>query len=93
MTTPATVFATEMQAIRNMLLGLAFDLNPMQNPLRWKKGYEHRKDLPENASYNPAAPGTLYPQHPVVLKFEEKGFRWGHHFKQIMTIIISRNDV
>lgn len=62
--------------------GLAFDLNPMQNPLRWKKGYEHRKDLPENASYNPAAPGTLYPQHPVVLKFEEKGFRWGHHFKR-----------
>lgn len=62
--------------------GLAFDLNPLQNPLRWKKGYEHRTNLPENAAYNPEAPGTLYLQHPVVLKFEEKGFRWGHNFRR-----------
>lgn len=63
-------------------IGKAIDINPMQNPLRWKEGYQHRKNLPENATYNPKAPGTFLPQHPVVLKFQEKGFRWGRFFRR-----------
>jgi len=63
-------------------LGLAIDINPMQNPNNWKDGYKYRKDLPVGAVYNPETPGTFTPEHPVVLKFKSHGFFWGYNFKR-----------
>ncbi len=62
--------------------GMAIDINPMQNPLIWKHGYLHRKNVPEGAVYNPETPGTLTPEHPVVEKFKSFGFTWGYHFRR-----------
>ena len=62
--------------------GMAMDINPMQNPLRWKPQYAHRKDKPENAVYNPETPGTFYPDQAIVVKFKEHGFLWGRYFKR-----------
>ena len=65
--------------------GMAVDINPQQNPVRWNKEFrEIRTDKPRGAVYNPSKPGTFYPEQPVVLKFKEKGFFWGRNF--------SRND-
>lgn len=64
--------------------GLAIDLNPRQNPLRWRKEYSYRKDVPENGTYNPEVLGTFTPDHPLVLKFKSLGFKWGRHFKRNM---------
>lgn len=62
--------------------GMAVDINPFLNPLRWRADYSYRKNKPEGATYNPDVPGTFYPENPVVLKFKEKGFRWGRSFKR-----------
>ncbi len=62
--------------------GMAIDINPFFNPLRWKDGYTNRKNKPHGATYNPEVAGTFYPGHPVVNKFKEKGFRWGHSFSR-----------
>lgn len=75
-------FCYRNQTYSKHATGMAIDINPMQNPLRWKKGYQNRKNLPENAEYNYKVPGTLHPQHSVVLKFEEMGFKWGHYFRR-----------
>ena len=61
-------------------IGMAMDINPFQNPLRWNKEYSFRKDKPEGAIYNPKVSGTFYPEHPVVLRFKSLGFRWGRNF-------------
>lgn len=52
--------------------GLAVDLNPRENP--YIKG---QTVLPPRSAYAPGAPGTLTPDHPVVLKFKELGWEWG----------------
>ena len=60
--------------------GMAIDINPYFNPLRWKKGYENRINKPLNAHYDPAIPGTFYKLHPVVQELRKLGFYWGHNF-------------
>lgn len=60
--------------------GMAIDLNPRFNPLRWKQG--SRPNQPEGAVPDTTVNGTLYPGHPVVKAFKEKGFRWGHTFSK-----------
>jgi hypothetical protein len=60
--------------------GMAIDINPFFNPVRWKKGYENRIDKPIGAVYNPKVPGTFYILHPAILMFRKYGFRWGHNF-------------
>lgn len=60
--------------------GLAIDINPRFNPLRWKN-----KDLPNEpigAVLDTTVNGTLYPDHPVVKEFRKRGFRWGHTFSK-----------
>ncbi|HLP05865.1 MAG TPA: M15 family metallopeptidase [Paludibacter sp.] len=61
--------------------GMAIDINPFFNPVRWKNGCHHRPDKPAGAAYNPEVAGTFYSSHPVVLEFEKRGFRWGHFFR------------
>lgn len=58
--------------------GMAIDINPRFNPLRWKR--EERPNKPEGAVSDTMVNGTLYPGHPVVEEFRRLGFRWGHSF-------------
>ena len=62
--------------------GMAIDINPYFNPVRWKNGNEYRLNKPEGAHFDPSVPGTFYKEHPVVQKFKESGFYWGHNFTQ-----------
>lgn len=62
----------------NHAKGLAIDINPRFNPLRWKT-----KDLPNEpmgAVLDTTVNGTLHPNHQVVKEFRKRGFRWGHTF-------------
>ncbi|MDD2474417.1 MAG: M15 family metallopeptidase [Dysgonamonadaceae bacterium] len=62
----------------NHAKGLAIDINPRFNPLRWKT-----KDLPNEpigAVLDTTVNGTLHPEHLVVKEFRKRGFRWGHTF-------------
>jgi hypothetical protein len=61
-------------------VGMAIDINPYFNPLRWKNEYKYRANKPAEAVYDTTISGTLYPSHPVVLEFKKLGFRWGHSF-------------
>lgn len=58
--------------------GMAIDINPQFNPLRWKT--EDRANQPVGAVSDTTVNGTLYPGHPVVDEFRRLGFRWGHSF-------------
>lgn len=60
--------------------GMAIDINPRFNPLRWKK--VTRPNRPEGAILDTTVNGTLYPGHPVVEEFRKNGFRWGHTFSR-----------
>ena len=62
--------------------GMAIDINPYFNPLRWKAPYLHRHTKPAGAVYNPKVKGTFRNSHPVVIEFQKYGFRWGHSFKR-----------
>lgn len=61
-------------------LGLAIDINPRFNPLRWKK--TNRPNEPIGAVLDTTVNGTLHPEHPVVKEFRKRGFRWGHTFSK-----------
>jgi len=63
-------------------MGMAIDINPFFNPVRWKAPYLHRHSKPAGAVYNPRVLGTFRNSHPVVLEFKKYGFRWGHTFKR-----------
>ena len=60
--------------------GLAIDINPFFNPVRWKGGYTYRKDKPVGAVYDPNVPGTFSVDSKMVHQFKELGLRWGHSF-------------
>ncbi|HEY6913102.1 MAG TPA: M15 family metallopeptidase [Paludibacter sp.] len=62
--------------------GMAIDINPYFNPLRWKEGYTYRQNKPVGASYNPSVSGTFYDSNPVVLEFRKNGLRWGRTFSR-----------
>jgi hypothetical protein len=58
--------------------GMAIDINPRFNPLRWK--IEDKPNQPVGAELDTTVNGTLFPGHPVVDQFKKLGFRWGHSF-------------
>lgn len=60
--------------------GLAFDINPRQNPyIRYDQGTEPLV-IPEKASWNPLLSGTLHANHPLVKLMEGFGWEWGGHW-------------
>lgn len=65
-------------------LGMAIDINPFFNPIRWKEGhkYGHRKDGPDGAVSNPKVKGTFTAESPVVLEFTKRRFHWGHNMTE-----------
>lgn len=60
--------------------GMAIDINPRFNPLRWKKS--DKPNQPERAVLDTTVNGTLHPEHIVVKEFRRLGFRWGHTFSK-----------
>lgn len=60
--------------------GMAIDINPRFNPLRWKN--VNRPNQPEGAVLDTTVNGTLHPDHVVVKEFRRMGFRWGHTFSK-----------
>ncbi|MDD3320589.1 MAG: M15 family metallopeptidase [Paludibacter sp.] len=62
--------------------GMAIDINPYFNPLRWKNDSIPRPNKPNGATYDTSVQGTFYPNHPVILKSKSLGFRWGHYFRK-----------
>ena len=60
--------------------GMAIDINPRFNPIRWKK--VNRPNQPAGAILDTTINGTFYPGHPIVEEFLSRGFRWGHHFSR-----------
>lgn len=60
--------------------GMAIDINPRFNPLRWKNS--NRPNQPAGAALDTTINGTLHPNHDVVKEFRKLGFRWGHTFSK-----------
>lgn len=60
--------------------GMAIDINPRFNPLRWKK--ENRPNQPEGAVLDTTINGTLHIEHIVVKEFKKMGYKWGHQFSR-----------
>lgn len=64
----------------NHAKGLAIDINPRFNPLRWKT--RNLPNEPIGAVLDITVNGTLYVDHPIVKEFQRRGFRWGHTFSK-----------
>lgn len=62
--------------------GMAIDINPLFNPIRWKSPNKHRPNIPEGAVLDTTSKGTLYPGHPVVEEMKRLGFKWGNQFRR-----------
>ena len=62
--------------------GMAIDINPLFNPIRWKSPNKHRPNIPEGAVLDTTNNGTLYPNHPVVEEMKRLGFKWGNQFRR-----------
>lgn len=78
-------------------LGLAIDINPKLNPIHYYNDQQKMTHkLPERGNYNPKEPGTLLPDHELVIFMRERGWEWGgdwtkesgridrHHFQKIV---------
>ena len=62
--------------------GMAIDINPLFNPIRWKSPNKHRPNIPDGAVLDTTNNGTLYPNHPVVEEMKRLGFKWGNQFRR-----------
>ncbi|MFA6702516.1 MAG: M15 family metallopeptidase [Dysgonamonadaceae bacterium] len=60
--------------------GMAIDINPRFNPLRWKSG--DRPNQPVGAVSDTLVNGTFHSNHPIVKEFKHRGFKWGHTFSK-----------
>jgi peptidoglycan L-alanyl-D-glutamate endopeptidase CwlK len=58
--------------LSNHARGRAIDINPTLNPY-----VKEASVLPPGARYDPDAPGTFTPDHPVVRAFLQRGWEWG----------------
>lgn len=58
--------------------GLAFDINPQQNPyIIYEDGKRVMAVPRKNAAWDPSKPGTLSAEHPLVKLMEGFGWEWG----------------
>lgn len=62
--------------------GLAFDINPRQNPYIRYSGKSREKKIvqPPHAVWRKNEPGTLHADHPLVHLMEGFGWQWGGHW-------------
>ena len=54
----------------------ALDINPYLNPVIYSDG----RIEPPGAVYRPGAPGTFFPEHPLLEEFRKRGWTWGGNF-------------
>jgi peptidoglycan LD-endopeptidase CwlK len=59
--------------LSNHAYGMAFDLNPRQNPVI----IDGQVTQPASGEYDPSQPGTLYEGHPIVEFMKARGWEWG----------------
>ena len=59
--------------LSNHAYGMAFDLNPRQNPVV----IDGEISQPANGVYDSSQPGTLYEGHPIVEFMKDHGWEWG----------------
>jgi len=57
-------------------LGLAIDINPLQNP-----HIKGKLIMPSKASYNLKTPGTIFRNSQLVKEFTKLGWQWGGYWK------------
>lgn len=57
--------------------GLAFDINPAQNPYNRYQSGQIVISEPFGSVYNPNLPGTLNAEHPLVAFMINRGWEWG----------------
>lgn len=60
--------------------GMAIDINPRFNPVRYKR--LKKPNEPAGAVLDTTVNGTFYPGHFIVEEFRKRGFRWGHTFSK-----------
>lgn len=66
----------------NHARGLAFDINPVQNPyIKYNENQEELWRAPKDAIYDVSIPGTLFAGHPLVELLKSKGWKWGGDWK------------
>jgi hypothetical protein len=59
-------------------LGLAFDINPVQNPyIKYDENAQELWQAPKEAEYDESVAGTLFTGHPLVILLKSKGWEWG----------------
>lgn len=64
-------------------LGLAFDINPVQNPyIKYDENAQELWRAPKDAGYDESVAGTLFASHPLVLLLKSKGWKWGGDWKK-----------
>lgn len=64
-------------------LGLAFDINPAQNPyIKFDNNAQELWRTPKHATYDTSIPGTLFTGHPLVELLKSKGWTWGGDWKK-----------
>ena len=63
--------------LSNHAFGKAVDINPEFNPVIYSDG----RISPSGAEYDVEKEGTLTSDHPIVLAFKERGWRWGGDFE------------
>ena len=67
----------------NHARGLAFDINPVQNPyIKYNELGEELWRAPKHATYDESALGTLSTLHPLVILLKSKGWKWGGDWKK-----------
>jgi peptidoglycan L-alanyl-D-glutamate endopeptidase CwlK len=80
-------FIAGTQTLSRHATGRALDINPLRNPALYPSG----RIAPAGALYRPGDPGTFTGEHPAVLAFRKRGWRWGgdfdhmrdyHHFEK-----------
>ncbi len=64
--------------LSNHSFGRAVDINPFFNPVIHKDG----SVSPKGAKYDTTKPGTFSENHPIVIEFKRRGWRWGGNFSQ-----------
>ncbi len=64
-------------------LGLAFDINPVQNPyIKYNENVEELWRAPKDAGYDVSVAGTLTAPHPLVILLKSKGWAWGGDWRK-----------
>lgn len=67
----------------NHARGLAFDINPVQNPyIKYNEESVELWRAPKYGTYDPSIPGTLTASHPLVAFLKSKGWTWGGDWKK-----------